>query len=248
MKNIVILTHGWSGSSVFAGLFGKAGYWLGEDTFRKVDYDTFENADLVSLNKDLLQRLLPTLNHEHRFDEQDVMEIERRAAGLDLQPCRKFVTECAKHSPWLWKDPRLTWTIRVWSRVLDLNETSFLVLTRDHTQAWISTNIRRHVQSGRFTRNYNGGITQSNLRFLKEKGLPSLQVSFEDLLLMPERTLEGMNEFFGINLTVELLRAVCREPLGRKSRDWKDFVVASLIYLKNFRERDFRTYHEGSGA
>jgi hypothetical protein len=248
MNNIIILTHGWTGSSVFAGLFGEVGYWLGADTVRKADYNTFENADLVSLNNVLLRTLMPTLNHEHRFAAKDVAEIERRARDLDLQPRQDFVDQCAKHSPWLWKDPRLTWTIRVWSRVLELERTSFLVLTREHTQAWISANTRRHVQSLQFTRSYNGGITRSNLRFLEEHGLPCLQSSFEDLLLAPERTLDRLNEFFGINLTIAHLRAVCHEPLGRKSRDWKDFVVASLIYFKNIRERDFRARKQVGGA
>ena len=43
-----------------------------------------------------------------------------------------------------------------------------------------------------------------------------------------------------MNLTLEQLHTVCRLPLYRKSRNWKDFVVAALIYLKNFRERDGR--------
>ena len=27
--NLIVLTHGWTGSSVFAGLLSHAGYWLG---------------------------------------------------------------------------------------------------------------------------------------------------------------------------------------------------------------------------
>jgi hypothetical protein len=36
------------------------------------------------------------------------------------------------------------------------------------------------------------------------------------------------------------LQRVCRVPLYRKNRGWKDFVIAGLIYAKNFRERDGR--------
>ena len=239
-KNVIVLTHGWTGSSIFSALFGEAGYWLGGETMAKPDYDTFENAGLVALNNRLLHELAPTLNHEHQFSDHDVQKIAARATALDLQPYRNFIAECNQNQPWLWKDPRLTWTIRAWSSVLDLEQTAFLVLTRDPTQAWISANLRRHVQSFAFTRRYNGGITQSNLRFLQERGLPHLHLSFEDLLLSPQDTLARLNAFFKLGLSMAQLHAVCRLPLHRKSRNWKDFMVASLIYMKNFGERDGR--------
>ncbi|MDO9091408.1 MAG: hypothetical protein Q7U99_02005 [Rubrivivax sp.] len=239
-KNVIVLTHGWTGSSIFSALFGEAGYWLGGETMAKPDYDTFENAGLVALNNRLLQQLAPKLNHEHQFAQADVEAIATRSRSWDMRPCRDFVAECGQHQPWLWKDPRLTWTIRAWAQVLDLQTTSFLVLTRDPTQAWISANLRRHVQSFTFTRSYNEGITQSNLRFLQEGGLPYLKLSFEDLLLAPEATLERLNSAFDLGLGLTQLHEVCRLPLGRKSRNWKDFALASLIYLKNFQERDGR--------
>jgi hypothetical protein len=238
--NIIILTHGWTGSSVFSALLGRAGYWLGSDTVQKSDYDTFENADLVALNKRLLDQLAPTLDHEHCFDPSHVDGILRSAEGLDLEPYRDFVARCSAHGPWLWKDPRLTWSIRVWARVLDLDRTAFLVLTREDLQAWISANTRRHVQSWAFTRQYNHGITRSNHEFVESLGRPVLQLSFEDLLLAPEQTLDRLNHAFGLSLCLSDLKAVSREPLYRRSRDWRDLVEASLVYLKNFPERDGR--------
>lgn len=242
-KNIIVLTHGWTGSSVYAALFGCAGYWLGSETVRKSDYDTFENSDLVASNKDLLRTLASDIDHEHRFEFEDVSRIERASDALDLKPYRDFVARSSAHTPWLWKDPRLTWTIRVWAKVLDFEKTAFLVLTRDDLQGWISANQRRHIQSMRFTRDYQKNITQSNVRFLEDRRLPFLQLSFEDLLLEPDKTLGRINEFFGLELSLSDLQRVCRAPLYRKSRGWKDFVLAALIYAKNFRERDGRGRH-----
>ena len=239
-KNIVILTHGWTGSSVFAALFGRAGLWLGSDTVAKADYDTFENADLVTLNRRLLDELAPELDHEHRFDPADVVAIERAAANIDLKPYRTFVQQCSAHGAFVWKDPRLTWTIRIWAKLLDLERTSFLVLTRDDLQAWISANARRHVQSWDFTRRYNHGINASNGAFVRSLGRPVMQTSFEALLLEPEETLARLNESYGLSLCLSDLMAVCREPLYRKSRGFGDLVEATAIFLKNYRERDGR--------
>ena len=237
-KNIVILTHGWTGSSLFAALFGKAGYWLGDNTVQKPDYDTFENAELVSLNQALLQALAPDINHEHRFSFADVTRIANDAETIDLKPYRDFVARCAPRGPWLWKDPRLTWTIRVWAKVLDLERTAFLILTRDDLQAWISSNQRRHIQSMRFTRQYNHGVTRSNGRFLDDLRLSYLAMSFEDLTLRPETSLDRLSEFFEVGLSMSDLRAVSSMPLGRKSRDWTHLLMATLIYVKNYGERD----------
>jgi len=239
-KNVIILTHGVSGSSVFAALLGRAGYWLGSETVQKPDYDTFENAALVALNYELLHVLAPGIRHEHRFAFEDVSRLAQRAATLDMQPHREFLSHCAANAPWVWKDPRLTWTIRVWAKVLDLERVAFLVLTRNDLQAWISTNQRRHIESLGFTKQYNHDITRSNVRFLDDLRLPYLAMSFEDLLLQPEKTLACLNEFLELRLTMVDLRAVCKAPLHRKSRGWKDLLLAALIYAKNYRERDGR--------
>lgn len=245
MHNTIILTHGWTGSSVFAGLIQRADVWLGEATMVKPDYDTFENVGLVKLNNGLMDRFAEGLNHEHEFSDEHVRLITDRARSADLSELRSFVGLCEQHRPWLWKDPRLTWTIRVWADLLDMSNTRFVVLTRETTQAWITANLRRHVQSFAFTRAYNGGITQSNVRFLHERGLPYLPLSFEDLLMTPDATLERLNQHLGSHLTVADLQAVCRLPLGRRSRGLKDFVKAAAIYAKNHGERDGRARLSG---
>lgn len=239
-KNVIILTHGWTGSSVFSGLLGTAGYWLGAETVKKVDYDTFENLGLVELNRRMMSELRFGQDHEHEFSADAVLELERRAATLDWTPYRAFLERCEARAPWAWKDPRLTWTIRQWHHLLPADRTAYIVLTRDDRQAWISSNLRRHVQSMAFTRSYNHGITASNIAFLEQHGLPYVRLSFEDLLLTPERTIEILNSFLGLDLTMDRLRSVFREPLYRKSRGVKDAVLAALIYLKNYGERDGR--------
>lgn len=240
MNNIIILTHGWTGSSVFAGLLGRAGCWLGEQTAKKTDYDTFENNELVALNQRWLQAAAPGLRYEHHFDAADLGCFVPWTGGEELHRAQAFITRCQQHQPWLWKDPRLTWTIRMWAPLLDLTRVDFLVLTRDPAQAWISANLRRHIQSWRFTRDYGEGITRANLAFVASTGRPHLALSFEDLLLQPEPTLARMNQVFGTQLGLADLQAVCKEPLYQRTRGWADALKAALIYAKNHGLRDGR--------
>jgi hypothetical protein len=239
-KNVIVLTHGWSGSSMLAALLGTARYWLGEETVEKSDYDTFENRRLVELNRQMMSELGLTENYEHEFSFESILELERRADRLDWNPYRDFVATCEEKAPWAWKDPRLTWTIRLWHRLLPVDRTAFIVLTRDDRQAWVSSNLRRHVQSMAFTQAYNHGITRANVAFLEQHKLPYIKLSYEDLLLSPGPTLERLNEFLGLGISMGDLLAVSRGKLYQKSRSFSDYVVATLIYWKNYGERDGR--------
>jgi hypothetical protein len=236
-KNLIILTHGWTGSSVFSGLVERAGYWTGSETVKKVDYDTHENADLVAMNRRMMKELGYEGDYEHEFAPSVIEELADRGRRIDLAPYRQFVERCNRFQPWVWKDPRLTWTIRIWERALDATDLAFMILTREDTQAWISSNIRRHIQSMRFTREYNHGITASNLAYVRDRGFPHVQFSFEDVLLRPEETLQSLNWFLGMALSLSDLETVYRSPLRKKSRGAKDFLVALMIYLKNYSER-----------
>jgi len=247
-KNVIVLTHGWSGSSMLAALLGTAQYWLGDETVEKSDYDTFENRRLVELNRQMMAELGVTDTFEHEFSFESVLELERRADRLDWKLYRDFVETCERRAPWAWKDPRLTLTIRAWHRLLPADRTAFIVLTRDDRQAWASSNIRRHVQSIAYTQAYNHGVTRSNVAFLEQHALPYIKLSYEDLLLAPGPTLQRLNEFLCLAMTMDDLVTVSRGKLYKKSRTFGDYIVASLIFWKNYGERDDRWRRGRRGA
>jgi len=238
MKNVIILTHGWTGSSAFTALLGEAGYWYGENTFKKIDYDTYENLRLVELNNRLLIELNYTGNREHEIITSDVLDdLAYKAATIDLTPYKKFLEKCQQHKPWIWKDPRLALTIHIWAKLLPLKEIRFIVLTRDDEQAWIASNLRLHIQSHAFTREYNAANTDNIKKFLNENQQDFIEFKFEDLQLTPEKTIAELNKFLEIHLTMDNLKSVYKFPLYRKSKGLKDKLFAWLIYLKNYNYR-----------
>jgi hypothetical protein len=240
-RNVIVLTHGWSGSSLLTALLRSMGYWAGGETMAKVDYDTHENSELVAINDRLLGTFSPDLDFEHHFDRREVLAMAGQRPDADVaNRMADFVARCDSHAPWIWKDPRLTWTIRIWEPHLALDRVAFLVLTRDLTQAWITSNLRRHIQSRRFTDDFNGGITRANVEFLEERGLPYFKLSFEDLLLRPADALDGMNRLLGLQMMVDDLERVSTQPLFRKRHGMRDMLFASMIYAKNYRARDAR--------
>lgn len=239
-NSIVILSHRWTGSSIFTGLLHRAGYWVGTETVRQPDFDTYENARLVELNAQLLRTLRPGLKPDTQFCARDAEQFERDASLLDSEPYREFVAACDREKFWTWKDPQLTWTVRAWAPVTDFSRTAFLTLSRSELQTWIMLNKRMQVQSWRCSRQYHNAVNASNQAFAKANGASHLHLTLEDLLLQPEQTLEQLNVAFGLYLGMSDLQAVCRLPLYRKRRDWRDFTEALMVYVKNYHVRDGR--------
>jgi hypothetical protein len=108
--NVIILTGGLTGSSALAGLLVAAGYWSGEGTFRKRDYNTYENSELIRLNRQLMQRAGAGEEYTMRF-LPDTIDRIATLAGVDPGEYRALVADCDAHALAL-KDPRLWLTIR----------------------------------------------------------------------------------------------------------------------------------------
>jgi hypothetical protein len=112
----------------------------------------------------------------------------------------------------------------------------FLWLTRDDLQSWISANLRRQIIGYRYCKRYNAQVNDSTRAFLELNELPYMQLSFEDLVLRPQRALERLNAFLDLRLGIDDLRAAYDKPLYR-TRGVRDFMLAAAIHGKNYAER-----------
>ena len=236
-QNVIILAVGLSGSSVLAGLISRAGYSVGENTFEKLDYNTFENAELVRLNKQLLEiaGIGEDFTIEYRQEYADKMKA--LYGRIDDSEFRAFIAHCDNNQPWLWKDPRLSITMHFWKHMLNLNCTKFIVNDRDPVQAWISWTIRRQIQTFSYSKRYSDLVIGSITSLLNEQGLDHIKVRYEDLVCRPETTIVNINKFLGCRLTLTDLDKVYKGKLRRKTHGFSSFAKASLIYLKNYNQR-----------
>jgi len=160
-----------------------------------------------------------------------------KSQHIDHDQLEKFVSKCNNNKPWLWKDPRLWITIRLWARFLDLNEIVFIVLTRDIMQGWISTTIRRQIQTIDHARKYNENVRNSITEFLKENKAMYYDLQYEDLLINSDRVISELNQLAGTSLSLQDFRSVFRGVLGKKQHGLKSASLAYAIYLKNYRSR-----------
>jgi hypothetical protein len=235
--NVIILTGGLSGSSALAGLLVAAGFWSGENTFRKRDYNTYENSELIRLNRQLMQRADVGEEYTMRFLPDAIDRIAALAGVEDPAQYRALLTACDAHSPWIWKEPRLWLTIRFWNGLLDWSRVRVLLLRRDHMQAWVSMTQRRQIQTYGYARRYSESIHASLQQFLDVNAIRYLPVLFEDLIVKPEREVARLASFLGADVTRDHLHSTYDGVLYRRPKSFKDAVEAGLIYLKNYRER-----------
>lgn len=235
--NVIILTGGLTGSSALAGLLTAAGYWSGEDTFRKSDYNTYENSDLIRLNRQLMNRVSVGEEYTTVFLPDAIQAIGQLIGHEPVGEYRAFVDDCARHAPWVWKDPRLWLTIRFWHPLIDWSRVRVLLLSRDPVQAWISTIQRRQIQTFEYLSRYNAAIQASLREFLETHGIGYLPVRYEDLVVTPEAEIARISRFVGGDVTLQHLTSSYSGALYRKPKTLRDGIEAGMIYLKNFGER-----------
>jgi len=237
-KNLIILTSGLSGSSVLTGLMARAGYWTGDATFKKQEYDTFENHELIALNLRLFREAGYKGNYLLEFSPEAVENVAALSGKIDATDFQVFVANCDRHRPWVWKDPRLWLTIRFWKNVLDTGSCSFIVLTRGLRQSWLSSILRRQITTYRYSKAYETRIQESAIAFLDGAKLPYLHITYEALIMRPAETIERLNTHLSTSLNVEDLKAVYHKPLYKNPKvSLFRQVKAMLIYLKNYSER-----------
>ena len=230
-SDLIILTTGSSGSSVLAGIIATQGYWLGYKT-KKLNFDTYENARFVDLNMYLLRASGFKRRDCNDLPPPSIEAIKKLAERIDLKPFQDFLKECNNHQPWLWKDPRLSFTIHFWAQVMDMSPCKFILIDRDPGQGYAGLILNRKVpmsfgEQSQISKNY---IDSCNL-FLDTQGLDCIRLKFEDLILNTDDVLAQVNSFLNISLSMENIRSVYKGRLNRLRYSRVDLAKAKLIYL-----------------
>jgi hypothetical protein len=238
-QGVIVLTSGLTGSSVLTGLIAHAGYWTGLAMHDKVgEYSTYENTRLIELNRSLFTAAGYTGNYLTEFCPALLRQMDLLAGSIDVTPYREFLAQCDRHSPWIWKDPRLWSTIRFWSKLLDPRQCRFILLTRSLFYSWVSVLQRGQIRGYRNLRSYETAIVRASREFVEAFGAPAIEMCYEDLILHPAESIGHLNQFLGVQLSVADLESLYHKPLYRSPNGsaW-DVARAVLIYAANYSRR-----------
>jgi hypothetical protein len=217
---------------VLTGLIARGGYWSGDET-TDVGYNTHENADLVALDREIIDasgvdwtRLPP-----RPIDETTIAGLHKAIDVLDKDRSLAFVERCQAHRPWIWKDPRLAYTIHYWESFLDLSECQFIIMGRDFRQAWSAHMIKgNRAVRYRVFHAVRHGLLESARRYAREHRLQSMSTTFEELTVEPQKVIDKLNGFLGTALTMDDFHATYSGPVGKLRWSKLDYLHAWARY------------------
>ena len=201
MKNVIILGAGRTGSSFLSGLISHNRFYIQQENissrYSYPDGD-YENPELKELNKKILW---DSGYKYHKAMVRKPVDIEAIKA-LGQQPndiYHDFMEKCAQNEPWLWKDPRLCFTIYHWDKYIKKDDIAFIRITRDpflvfksHSKKGIYSSLKDVVQT----------CHQENVAvdtYLSDHKIPFLNIDYSEL--KDFNIIKKLNVFLGIHIS-----------------------------------------------
>lgn len=212
-KNVVVVGMPRSGTSLTAGIFVRQGYFLAEngmDELQKADahnpFGYFEAGSLVGSNAKIFSRA--GFKHDNTW-----LYSEIPAEVADLIPKltpdqadQALVEKYNRNTPWIWKDPRLCYTLGYWWQMLDPGTTAVLLIKRnseDIFQSFVRLGWRAPGNAGRQEvekRVLNHW--QAAEKAIVEFKIPCLTIDYSDYQRDPVDVVCRINDVFGLALDV----------------------------------------------
>lgn len=136
--NILVVGMPRSGTSMTAGALARAGYHVSdapENDLREGDAGNpggyWESEALVRRNTEVLSAAGFDHDNTWLFDPITDEQAENIARLEPLPGHADYVAQMATHEPWIWKDPRLCYTLAYWQKLLAPSTTRIVLTTRD---------------------------------------------------------------------------------------------------------------------
>jgi len=211
-KNAIVIGMPRSGTSMLTNIFAQSGFFAAEDEandlraadeFNPSGY--WEAEDLINANNEIFNAV--GYEPHNTWLKEPISKTQARNI-LQLTASKEHIQLVKKYNstqPWVWKDPRLCYTIGYWWPLLDHSNTRVIFLKRDPKQiysSFIRLNWRERGQDGlddvmKRIDDHLSNAEESIIRF----SIPHIEVNYSDFGVHAERISNKIGEFFEINLS-----------------------------------------------
>lgn len=235
-NNIIIIGMARSGTSLAASIFANKRYFVASsqdtelqkaDKFNPSGY--WEANSLVQCNKETLRAA--GFQHDNTWFHEPITESQASNIHDLIQTTehKTFIEEYNKHSPWVWKDPRLCYTLAYWWPLLDHENTKVLLVTRNHNE--IINSFKRVSTSWQTTINLEDSNIEERINdhiasareILTHYNIPFAEVDYSDYSKNPEKTASKISKLCGIEIT--------KDDFGYKEKANHSSPQGNLIFL-----------------
>lgn len=230
-KNAIIVGMPRSGTSLSAAIFANKGYFVTENTASELKapnrynpFGYFEAQSLIEFNVDLFKQL--GFEEHNTWTGKAISDAcAERIPELTPMPAHREYCEALKmHSPWVWKDPRLCYTIGYWWQLLDQKNTRVILLNRspqDIYQSFLRVGWR---EKNRKDRRDVYERVKKHLGFAKatldRQAIPYVEIDYRDYFERSQEIAEKLSETFDIELSAKDLNAKASLDHSRGKGKW----------------------------
>ena len=213
-KNVLIVGMARSGTSMTAAIFSRCGYFVAEneenqlqkaDKFNPSGY--WEAEKLLKANKEILSAV--GFEYDNTWFHKQITE--KQVSSIDhlttMQEHSKLISQYNDNQPWVWKDPRLCYTLGYWWPLMDQENTCVLLLKRDSNeifQSFLRVKSSWHTTIP-FSKNEVFSRIEAHIssaeNTLKKYNIPYLTIDYSDYKENPKGVAKKLNQYFSTSLS-----------------------------------------------
>jgi len=200
-----------SGTSLAASIFAKQGYFVVEDAGVELERPDINNRTgywearhLIEANVEVLRAVGYADHNTWLFSP---ISDAQRDAILKLEPApehRKFFEKYCARQPWMWKDPRLCYTLAYWWPLISSQFSKVLLVRRDPEEIWNSftklgwrSNDERSRQDVMTRIDHHMAAAEAAIRL---HGIPCEELHYSEYRARPLAVANRINKAFGLRL------------------------------------------------
>jgi hypothetical protein len=210
-KSVVVVGMPRSGTSLVAGIFGRQGFFAAEDSEEELrdgdhhnPFGYWEAETLTRVNAEVFAAAGYPEDTSWLGRAMSDEEADRICRLAPLPGHADLVARYEARAPWIWKDPRLCYTLGYWWPMLSSDSTRVVITRRDPEaiyQSFVRVHWRAPSDEARddVFKRVEGHLTAA-WAAVERLGIPALEVQYEDFADKPAETARRLSEFLHLKL------------------------------------------------
>ncbi len=211
-KSVIVVGMPRSGTSMLAGIFGRKGFFATDEPAEQLRPGDHANPDgyweaesLVERNVEVFEAVGYGGHNTWHFDPIDAGQARAIDDLAPIEGHREFLAGFQASAPWMWKDPRLCYTLGYWWKLMPDPGSTGVVLIRRNPEAiyrsfrrlgWRSATDEDRADLMARIEDHIGHARDA----IRALDIPHIVADYEDFGSKPAETASRMGDFLELEL------------------------------------------------